>query len=99
MTHTMNMTYRSKKQVIKEMARVWLEAVYSEITARASRDYVSCLTSRNLVMTFLLLMVGVNTAWAQEPKVANGIYYIKNTNDGNWYLWRSVVHHSTGRHY
>ena len=99
MTHTMNMTYRSKKQVIKEMARVWLETAYSEITARASRDYVSCLTSRNLVMTLLLLMVGVNTAWAQEPKVANGIYYIKNNNPGDWYLWRSVVHHTSGRHY
>ena len=79
----MNMTYRSKKQVIKEMARVWLETAYSEITARASRDYVSCLTSRNLGMTFLLLMVGVNTVWAQDPDDYSGTYFIANGNGYN----------------
>ena len=107
MTHTMNMTYRSKKQITKLMANsiqlltilmsklrgslgaAWEQAgtsrnlVPHEITARCQRDYVSFLTrflrpfsskraelERRLVMSMLLmLMVGVNGAWGQEPVV------------------------------
>ena len=105
MTHTMNMTYRSKKQITKLMTNssqlltilmsklgnsleaAWEQAgtsrnlVPHEITSRPSRDYVSSLTTflrpfsskraeleRRLVMSMLLmLMVGVNGAWGQEP--------------------------------
>ncbi len=72
------------------MARVCQEAAYSEITARFERHYGSFRTALRLVVCMLLLlMVGVNTAWGQ--KVADGVYYIKNNNSGNWYLWPAIT--------
>ena len=61
MTHTMNMTYRSKKQVIKLMAG-------------------STHTLFMLMSMALLLMVGMNTAWAQEPDNLSGTYFIASQN-------------------
>ena len=74
----------------QRMARVCQEAAYSEITARFERHYGSSLMRLRLVVCMLLLlMVGVNTAWGQ--KVADGVYYIKNNNSGNWYLWPAIT--------
>lgn len=57
----------------------------NEITARASRDYGSPSTRLRLVLTLLLMMVlGVNTAWAQSEEPAtdySGTYFIAN-NEG-----------------
>ena len=63
------------------------------------------LTEKILSIFLLLLMLGTGAskAWGQgstapTPKVANGIYYIKNANDK--YLWPSVVTNtSTGKPY
>ena len=65
------------------------------------------LTEKLLSIFLLLLMLGTGAseAWGQEstaptPKVPNGIYYIKNTNSGDWYLWYSVVTNTTtGQNY
>ena len=60
------------------------------LTARRQRAYGSSLMRLRLVVCMLLLlMVGVNTAWGQ--KVADGVYYIKNNNSGNWYLWPAIT--------
>lgn len=57
----------------------------NEITARASRDYGSPSTRFRLVLILLLMMVlGVNTAWAQTEEPAtdySGTYFIAN-NEG-----------------
>ena len=84
----------------RSMARVCLEAAYSEITARFERHYGSSLMRLRLVVCMLLLlMVGVNTAWGQ--KVADGVYYIKNNNDGGnkWYLWPAITVTKNGNNY
>ena len=82
------------------MARVCLEAAYSEITALFERHYGSSLMRLRLVVCMLLLlMVGVNTAWGQ--KVADGVYYIKNNNDGGnkWYLWPAITVTNNGNNF
>ena len=82
------------------MARVCQEAAYSEITARASRYYGSCLTTLRLVVTLLLMMVvGVSDVWGE--KVDDGVYYIKNNNDGGekWYLWPAITVTKSGSNY
>ena len=59
----------------------------------------------SLFLLFLMLGIGAEEAWGQEstaptPKVPDGIYYIKNTNSGDWYLWYSVVTNATtGQNY
>ena len=65
--------------------------VPDEITARDSRDSVSCFTRFRLVVTLLLMMVvGVNTAWGQTDDYS-GIYYIasggKSSGNGNGYTY------------
>lgn len=65
--------------------------VSDEITARASRDYGSCLTRLRLVVSLLLILtLGTITAWGQTDY--SGTYYIgsvgytPNNDEGNYYL-------------
>lgn len=65
--------------------------VPNEVTARDSRDSVSCFTRFRLVVTLLLMMVvGVNTAWGQAEDYS-GIYYIasggKSSGNGSGYTY------------
>ena len=68
---------------------------------------INKILTEKILSIFLLLLIlgtGASEAWGQgstapTPKVANGIYYIKNTNSGNWYLWPSVVKYSSGEPY
>lgn len=47
---------------------------------------------RKRASTLLLLLFSATGILAQpDPKVPDGIYYIKNNNDGTWYLWPSVT--------
>ena len=84
---------RSSLEAAWSMARVCQEAAYSEITARPSRDYGSSLTRLRLVVSLLLMLtLGSGSVWGQT-KLADGVYYIKNNNDGGnkWYLWPAIT--------
>ena len=65
--------------------------VVNNITAHPSRAYGSCLASLRLVVALLLMLVlGVNIAWAQETDYS-GTYYIKSKSPkqntpGDYYL-------------
>ena len=65
--------------------------VVNDITAHPSRAYGSCLASLRLVVALLLMLVlGVNIAWAQETDYS-GTYYIKSKSPkqntpGDYYL-------------
>ena len=62
----------------------------NEITARCQRDYGSFITTflllkgrKNVVMSLLLLMLGVNTVWALESADYSGVYYIANNSSNS----------------
>lgn len=48
---------------------------------------------KHLLLMTVMMTVGAVGAWGQ--KVPDGVYYIKNVNSGNWYLWPSVTTNST----
>ena len=50
---------------------------------------------RFAISLLLMFVLGINTAWGQDPKVSDGIYYIRNTATNQGYLWPSVTTNST----
>lgn len=92
---------RSSLEAAWSMARVCQEAAYSEITARFERHYGSSLTALRLVMSLLLIVGGLFPCVMKAQKVADGVYYIKNNNDGGnkWYLWPAITVTKNGNNY
>ena len=53
-------------------------------------------TGLRLALSLLLMFVlGINTAWGQDPKVSDGIYYIRNNATNQGYLWPSLTTNTT----
>ncbi len=47
------------------------------------------------IMLVLMLVWGTTSAWGQSPKVADGVYYIRNNATNKGYLWPSVTTNTT----
>lgn len=55
---------------------------------------------RSLMLLLLMMAVGVGNVWGEDPKVSDGIYYIRNNATNQGYLWPSVTTNgSTGYRY
>ena len=55
---------------------------------------------RSLLLLLVMLTVGVGNVWGEDPKVSDGIYYIRNNATNQGYLWPSVTTNgSTGYRY
>lgn len=50
---------------------------------------------RSLLLTLLFLLTGITGVWGQTPKVADGIYYIRNNAKNKGYLWPSLTTNTT----
>jgi len=50
---------------------------------------------RTLSLLFLMVTLGAGAVWAQTPKVADGIYYIRNNATNQGYLWPSLTTNAT----
>lgn len=50
---------------------------------------------RTLALLLLMVTLGAGAVWAQTPKVADGIYYIRNDATNQGYLWPSLTTNTT----
>ena len=57
--------------------------------------------SKELLLTLLLLITGGLFPCVMAQKVADGVYYIKNNNDGGnkWYLWPAITVTKNGNNF